>query len=252
MSWTEKNKRTFAIGDVHGALKALQQIVSLIKPQSHDTLIFLGDYVDGWPESAQVIDYLVQLEKQCHCIFIKGNHDVTCETWLAGNLQKPEWLLKAGRLTVKSYEGYSKRQLRTHLEFFSRMKYFYIDKHQRLFVHGGFTAAEGPSAEPVINNLTKDRTLWEMALTMDKRVKDNPALFPKKMQLFDEIYIGHTPTLNYDVTVPMKACNIYNVDTGAAFYGSLSAIDLDTKEVLQTDVVQLLYPDYQGKELKVK
>ncbi len=36
-------KRTFVIGDIHGALKALKQILSIINPAQDDTLIFLGE-----------------------------------------------------------------------------------------------------------------------------------------------------------------------------------------------------------------
>jgi serine/threonine protein phosphatase 1 len=38
--------RTLVIGDIHGGLRALHQIIERhVTPQ--DTLIFLGDYVDG-------------------------------------------------------------------------------------------------------------------------------------------------------------------------------------------------------------
>lgn len=40
-------KRTFVIGDIHGACKALEQVMGKIEITENDTLIFLGDYVDG-------------------------------------------------------------------------------------------------------------------------------------------------------------------------------------------------------------
>jgi serine/threonine protein phosphatase 1 len=43
--------KTYVIGDIHGALKALKQIIVRLNPQQDDKLIFLGDYVDGWSES---------------------------------------------------------------------------------------------------------------------------------------------------------------------------------------------------------
>jgi serine/threonine protein phosphatase 1 len=45
----------------------------------------------------------------------------------------------------------------------------------------------------------------------------------------------------------MNAINVWNVDTGAAFKGKLSAIDLDTKEVFQSDAVYILYPNEVGR-----
>ena len=73
---------TFAIGDIHGGLKALVQVLNKLEVTEEDTLIFMGDYVDGWSESAQVVSFLIELSKKINCIFIKGNHDVWCEEWL--------------------------------------------------------------------------------------------------------------------------------------------------------------------------
>ena len=53
--------RTLVIGDIHGGLRALHQIMERAKVTTNDTLIFLGDYVDGWSQSAEVIDYLIVL-----------------------------------------------------------------------------------------------------------------------------------------------------------------------------------------------
>jgi serine/threonine protein phosphatase 1 len=45
-------KRTLVFGDIHGGLRALQQLFERAKITADDRLIFLGDYVDGWSESA--------------------------------------------------------------------------------------------------------------------------------------------------------------------------------------------------------
>jgi len=69
-------KRTFVIGDIHGGLKALLQVLNKLEVKEEDSLIFVGDYVDGWSEAAQVIQFLIELSEKVNCIFIKGNHDV--------------------------------------------------------------------------------------------------------------------------------------------------------------------------------
>ncbi|MBV7530769.1 metallophosphoesterase family protein [Chitinophaga sp. sic0106] len=236
--------RIIAIGDIHGGLKALIQLLEKLRPAPNDQLIFLGDYVDGWSESAQVIDLLMALNDELPCTFIKGNHDVHCESWLTGQPLNPRWLTGHGYSTIRSYAGYSGRQKLAHLEFFRNMKYFHIDAANRLYVHGGFTAVNGPVYEEDPGVLTKDRTLWELARAMDGGAA---AYLPKKLQLFHEVYVGHTPTLNYDSYVPMHACNMWNIDTGAGFYGKLSAIDVITKEVVQTVPVMQLYPGERGR-----
>ena len=75
-------KRTLVIGDIHGGLRALQQILEKASVTTKDTLIFLGDYVDGWSESPQVLDYLIALGQKQSCVFIRGNHDELAMHWL--------------------------------------------------------------------------------------------------------------------------------------------------------------------------
>lgn len=239
--------RTFVIGDIHGALKALEQVISRIGLQADDQLIFLGDYVDGWSQSAQVIDYLLQLEKQYPCTFMKGNHDAWCEAWLMGGFPDQTWQHNGGSATVASYEGYSQSQRNSHIIFFNRMKDYLIDAENRLFIHAGFTSMHGPAMERYDTSYQWDRTLWEMAIAIDKNISKDSKRFPKRLLVFNEIFIGHTPTINYDVDVPMQGCNVWNVDTGAAFYGKLTAMNIDTKEFWQSDPVQQLYPNEKGR-----
>jgi serine/threonine protein phosphatase 1 len=239
--------RTLVIGDVHGAYLALKQVIKTAKVTNQDTLIFLGDYVDGWSQSAEVIDYLIQLNATNHCVFIRGNHDTWCEEWLRTGNANATWLLHGGQSTVDSYANCSEEKRRQHLEFFERLLNYYVSENNCLFIHAGYTSMHGPEKETYTTNYNWDRTLWEMALTMDKRIKKESRLYPKRLKLYNEIFIGHTPTLNYDVTTPMQAINVWNIDTGAAFYGALSIMDIDTKEYWQSEVVKIIYPLEKGR-----
>jgi serine/threonine protein phosphatase 1 len=240
-------KRTFVIGDIHGGLKALKQVLEKASVTKEDTLIFLGDYVDGWSESAQVISLLIDLHNEQECIFIKGNHDVWCEDWLRTGKAESKWLMHGGQATRDSYDNVSEYDKRMHLHFLERMPLYYVDASNRLFIHAGFTSMHGPEQEFYDTNFTWDRTLWEMAITMDKRIKKDSLLFPKRLKLYHEIYIGHTPTLYYDVDIPMQGCNVWNVDTGAAFKGKLSIMNVDTKEYWQSEEVWELYKGELGR-----
>ncbi len=239
--------RTLVIGDIHGGLKALTQLEERAKVTTEDQLIFLGDYVDGWSESAQVMEHIMQLAAKQSCIFIKGNHDALCEEWLRSGKQDRTWLMHGGIATVESYATVDAVTKLAHLNFLEQMKLFHIDARNRLFIHAGFTSMHGPQQEFYSTNFTWDRTLWEMAITMDKRIKKDSLLFPRRLKLYEEIYIGHTPTVNYDVSVPMQGCNVWNVDTGAAFTGPLTMMDVDTKQFWQSDPVKDLYPAEMGR-----
>ena len=240
-------KRTLVIGDIHGGLKALIQVLDKATVSKDDILIFLGDYVDGWTESAEVIEYVMGLAEQQQCVFIKGNHDMWCEDWLRTGNADREWLYHGGKATIESYGQLDIISKKRHLNFFEQMKFYEIDEKNRLFIHAGFTSMHGPQQEFYTSNFGWDRTLWEMALTMDKRIKNDSLLYPKRLKLFHEIYIGHTPTLNYNVDVPMQGCNVWNIDTGAAFHGPLTIMDIDTKNFWQSDLVKNFYPGQKGR-----
>jgi len=61
----------FAIGDIHGAYKALIQCFKRSKfDYKKDRLIVMGDVCDGYPDVKQCIDELLKHE----IIFIKERH----------------------------------------------------------------------------------------------------------------------------------------------------------------------------------
>ncbi|HEV3412184.1 MAG TPA: metallophosphoesterase family protein [Puia sp.] len=240
-------KKTFVIGDIHGGLRALRQVLERVGLDVEDRLIFLGDYVDGWSESREVIDYLIELDRSHACTFVIGNHDVWCMEWLARLGGEEEWLGQGGQATVDSYAGAEEELKMRHLMFFSQMIPYYEDEHRRLFVHAGFTSIHGPAREYFSSNFYWDRTLWEMALVADSRIPLSSLFYPKRLRLYDEIFIGHTPTTNYDIDTPMNKCNVWNIDTGAAFTGRITVMDVSTKRYWQSDIVQDLYPGEVGR-----
>ncbi|MBS1756087.1 MAG: serine/threonine protein phosphatase [Bacteroidetes bacterium] len=240
-------KRILVIGDIHGGLIALKQVLDKASVTTNDRLIFLGDYVDGWSDAAEVVEYAMQLEQQQDCIFIKGNHDLWCEEWLQTNNIDTTWYEHGGAETIKSYEKLNAESKNRHLLFFKKMKYFFIDDKNRLFIHAGFQSALGPQKEFSYDEILWDRSLWQTALITDKKLKSSSLLLPKRLELFTEIYIGHTPTLYVGSTEPMHAQNVWNIDTGAAFTGPLSMMDVDTKQFWQSDIVKNLYPGEVGR-----
>lgn len=239
--------RTFVIGDIHGGLKALVQVLERAEVTPEDKLIFLGDYVDGWSDSANVVSYLIDLSRQNTCTFLRGNHDDLTHRWLKNGEMNDQWLQHGGQTSIDAYRQFSEKAKQEHIEFFDQMFNYYIDQDNRLFVHAGFTNQKGPEKEYDPVPFYWDRTLWELALSVNPDLKPGDQRFPKRLELFDEIFIGHTPVTRIGHSEPVKAANVYNVDTGAAFKGRLSVMDVDTKEVVQSDEVYKLYPDERGR-----
>ena len=77
----------------------------------------------------------------------------------------------------------------------------------------------------------------------------NPAdlYYPKRLTIYAEIYIGHTPVSKIGETTPIQMANIWNIDTGAAFTGPLTILDVDTKDYWQSDLLPSLYPNEKGR-----
>ena len=243
-------KRTLVVGDIHGGYRALLQILERANVTTEDTLIFLGDYMDGWSESPEVLDFLIQLNQTHTCIFIKGNHDELVIDWLEErfeNINESMWFKHGGKATVEAYANIDKVKKKEHIAFLKELKNYYLDSENRLFIHAGFTNLHGVEYEYFPKLFYWDRTLWEMALAMDETLGKEDLLYPNRLKIYTEIYIGHTPTTRIGQTVPVNKACIWNVDTGAAFKGSLTILDINTKEYWQSDALPSLYPNETGR-----
>ena len=242
--------RKLVIGDIHGGLKAVHQIIERAKVTKDDTLIFLGDYVDGWSESPQVIDFLLELNKINKCIFIRGNHDELLLDWLTNdnkNIDEGMWYKHGGEATVLAYASVTNEKKQIHMEFLRSLKDYYLDDQNRLFIHAGFTNMNGIEHEYFPKLFYWDRSLWETALALDESIPKDSLYYPKRLKLYKEIYIGHTPVTKINETTPIKKACVWNIDTGAAFNGPLTIMDVDTKEFWQSDSLMDLYFNEKGR-----
>lgn len=239
--------RTLVIGDIHSGLKALQQVLKRANVTTSDRLIFLGDYVDGWSEAVETVNFLIELDETYSCIFLRGNHDELCLDWLSEDKVSHVWLQHGGQATIDSYQKEDDSVRDIHIMFYENLTNYYLDENKRLFLHAGFTNMHGVEYEYSTKMLYWDRTLWETALSLNPDLTSDSLYYPKRLKHYSEIYIGHTPVTRMGETTPQKAANVWNIDTGAAFEGPLSIIDVDTKEVWQSDPVHLFYPGEDGR-----
>jgi len=242
-------KRTLAIGDIHGGLRGLDQVLERAAVTTDDVLIFLGDYVDGWSDSAAVLERLMELDQQQECHFIYGNHDAYLFDWLTKGTMNWVWLNHGGRETIESYIDIieDEEHKQSHIDFISKMKNYYVDDLNRLFIHAGFTSMHGPEKEHYASNYNWDRTLWETAMAAHDNFVPGDIGFPQRLRLYFEIYIGHTPTTNWNIAHPWNRTNVWNLDTGAGFKGKLSILDIDTGDYWQSDPLNDLYPNEIGR-----
>lgn len=223
--------KTFVLGDVHGAHRALKQVLERASfDYNHDRLICLGDVVDGWPETKEAVDELMKIK---NLVYIMGNHDVWALQWMETNEAEEIWLDQGGRATCNSYVNGVPAN---HVTFFKHA-HEYLVENNTLFVHAGILPGlKAEECSPDI--LYWDRTLVRTAMDLVRKGT------PRQLTSYDEVFVGHTPI---SASHPTRFCEVWMVDTGAAWSGVLSLMDIHSKEWFTSDVVKELYPGVKGR-----
>jgi serine/threonine protein phosphatase 1 len=221
--------KTFVLGDIHGNYKALLQcFIRSGFNKTTDTLICLGDIVDGYPDVKECIEEILTCKNLIFCL---GNHDRWAYDWM----REPRefiWASQGGDNTFNSYVP------KAHIELFRDAYASYTDDKNRLFVHGGFDIKE-----PVFEKQKLDTLLWDrhLAEVVYMNRKSHPDI---KYGGFEEVFIGHTSTqIICGGVTPKKFCNVWCLDTGAGYRGKLTIMDVDSHEYWQSDEAKLLYPN---------
>ena len=230
---------TFVIGDIHGAFKALKQCLERSNfNYTEDTLIVLGDVVDGWNEVPECIEELLKIR---NLIYVWGNHEWWCNKWFKEGWSHPMWEEQGGRATKEAYIKQGDLLVK-HRDFFDRaIKYYLVDN--KLFVHGGISPAiiQRPIEKQELNDLMWDRELFRVARF--KHYRDSSYKYAD----YDVIFIGHTSTEGTNSEQPIKVCNVWNIDQGAGWTGKLTIMNINTEEYCQSDNVLKLYPNVKGR-----
>lgn len=251
-----KINRRFVIGDIHGNLKALLQLFerSGFDPKV-DIAYFLGDVVDGYGGDWDCIELLMQYR----VVNLLGNHD----SLFIKNLKegRPDKLMER---TLESFEEKIGTidhwmDLPEHIRrFFDNGKYYLelypTEKEQRfykkadriLLFHGGFNRHYKLTEQPQTprgNIFNWDRDLWLSALGYEQMDTDYPY---KSCEVYNRIYIGHTPTLyvnDKDEFIHLHGARVINVDTGGGFAeGRVCMLNIDNHdEVYYSDHGHELY-----------
>jgi len=227
--------RTFVLGDSHGAHKAFVQVLERSQfDYKKDRLICLGDVSDGWPEVPELIEELMKIKK---LIMIMGNHDQWLLNWLDWCQNPPEWSEQGGKATLEAYVKRRPELMIPHREWLKKAPYYYLDDKNRLFVHGGvFKGKE-------LKEHTPDELMWTRGLWHDRHNSDQHRIM---IQRYKEVYVGHTTIYNFSHK-PLKYGNVWFMDTGGGWEGVLSMMEINSKQIYQSDKVSDLYPEVRGR-----
>ena len=105
----------YAIGDIHGSLRALCRLIAECERDADGRpmrLVFIGDYIDRGPESRDVVDYVMNLQSRLaeNAICLMGNHE-TLALSAIDDLDTENWILNGGDMTLRSYDVSSALEL---------------------------------------------------------------------------------------------------------------------------------------------
>lgn len=245
--------RTFAIGDIHGDLEALDRLLARLPTLVEgDTLVFLGDYVDRGPCSAEVVARVRGLAAwtPARVVALRGNHE---DAWVqVATTGWPEFVLPRRNGCLEAYRSFAglpapaededptNDELRALLtgSFFppdvvawmAALPFFHEDEHA-IYVHAGLVRREGLFPHP--SEASPPRAvLWT-------RSRDFFENYAGKLVVF-----GHTATEDLPAELsgftPDDPTDLWagpfaiGLDTGAGKGGFLTAFELPSRTVYES------------------
>ena len=245
--------RTFAIGDIHGDLDSLYKLFSCFPAfEKDDTVVFVGDYVDRGPKSAEVIDFVRKLPETvaAKVVTLRGNHE---DAWLKvidGGW--PEFVLPPGNGCFHAMRSFMQKEMpkdgeepagdeerailkgsffpKEVVQWMRSLPFYYEDEHA-IYVHAGLPKGPDGFMHPSAVN-APIALLW-------CRDEDFFRNYRGKLVVF-----GHTATQYLPVELstytPEDPTDIWagpcvvGLDTGAGKGGFLTGLELPEMRVYES------------------
>jgi serine/threonine protein phosphatase 1 len=230
--------RIYAVGDIHGRLDLLNDLLARIdrdrasRPIMRPVHVFLGDYIDRGPSSRETIDRLLEHAQSSEDVFLKGNHELVAIKGLSDRGPFEQWMRRLGGMETLTSYGLSREDLsgarstveiqaafhaalpRTHLSFLGDL--------QLSFTCGDFFFAHAGVKPGIdISRQNEHDLLW---------IREE---FLTSSDDFGKIVIhGHTPTFEVEVGL-----NRINIDTGAFATGRLTCLVIEESRLSIIDTM---------------
>lgn len=215
------NRRIF-IGDIHGHYNTLMQLLEAIAPATEDSIYFVGDLVDRGPDSARVVEFVMENNYPC----LLGNHEQMFLDVLEGE-DLPyhfhqSWLYSGGQATIESYGDRGVPP--EHIQWLKSLPP-YLDLGDIWLVHAGV------HPHIPLEEQSADQFCW----IRDEFHYMTEPFFSDKL-----IITGHTITFTIPGVQPGKLARgmgWLDIDTGAYHRqsGWLTALDMTNQQVYQVN-----------------
>lgn len=209
----------YAIGDIHGQAGMLNILIEKVPFEKDDEIVFIGDYIDRGPDSRGVVEAVLEFKLAYpKTTFLRGNHEGLLLDYLSdgGEYQNGVFLMNGGYETLESYgvdprEG-PPRLPPLHMKFFDSLQVRHETKGF-VFVHAGMR----PGVP--LNEQSDHDMIWI-----------RQEFFHSEEDFGKPIVFGHTPMPDVLDLLP----RMLGIDTGAAYNGMLTCVQLHDKQVVNT------------------
>ena len=201
---------TYVVGDIHGCLGSLKQLLRKVEPRREDEVVFIGDYIDRGPHSREVVDTLLALPYRC--VFLMGNHERMLLDYLDGKDEDGLHMLNGGEATLESYGGDFANIPPAHLTFFRSLRMYY-ETPDYVFVHAGVRPNVPLGAQ------NPEDLVW-----IRQEFFRFIGQYPKP------VIFGHTPLRRV-----MNQPDRIGIDTGCVYGGKLTCLKLPDLEIIQVN-----------------
>jgi serine/threonine protein phosphatase 1 len=247
-------RRTFAIGDIHGDLDALVALLAkLPELDADDTLVFLGDYVDRGPKSAEVVACVRRLPDMtaAKVVCLRGNHE---DAWLkVVEHGWPEFVMPRSNGCLEAFRSFrgepqpaedevpsDDEMLPLHkgeflpkdvVAWMESLPHWYEDEHA-IYVHAGLPPAkDGHFPHP--SEVTPPKSLlWCRDRSFFANYRGKLVVFGHTVtELLPNELSSYTPEDPSDLWAG-QAC--VGLDTGAGKGGFLTALELPARYVYES------------------
>jgi serine/threonine protein phosphatase 1 len=223
------------IGDVHGVLDSLLELLKTIPSGGFNAYVFLGDLVDRGPQSGDVVRYVAETK---HAYTTLGNHD-ECHVRYEGHRLIGSTKMKRNEEFLRAHS-----QLRpSEILYLASCPQGYTWRNH-LMIHAGIMPNWGvrqPTKAFIRNRyLIPKNGVWQMSQMWQDSTNtwvhdpeavewfrlfegDIPGLKPYQNKPWNIVY-GHAN--QKDITI---VNNTYGLDTGCVFGGFLTAMVINCK-----------------------
>ena len=217
--------RTIITGDIHGCFDEFEELLKKVNLMPVDKLIILGDLFDRGPNSYEVFQKVLALQKEIKDFhLIKGNHE---DLLVKSTHDFYTWSINGCDKTIESFKT-NNDDVYNYIDYFKSLPTYYKDD-KIICVHAGMGFYE------TVEDADDETLIWD-------RDCANYGIYNGPL-----VITGHTPVkvpyiwqdsdikvFEYDIQYDLPDHGFMGIDTACVFGGRLTAVVImDNKMMLR-------------------